>query len=284
MATNGSASVNKPVDIKQKEADVNRKLQFYGILSAFQNGKVPSNDQIDVALNSFLESKALASPSKRLSAEGQALVADFKEIVKQAQYLLLSKNDGNLLQDFIWQTQQFDPKTLAAPGAPVDKDTAQQHGNQALEGLRTLGTLIITNGQFRKLLKDATILLRDVAGDAATNAATRVRPSQEDLAQIDRPASDNTWHESPDFAGTKDRLKNKVQGMYKGDPKEDAKAAANQATSTAQPDGPSTSGVDARGGANTGVNTLQQRLDANLDDEAKEKAQETKEKAQKKEG
>jgi len=42
MATNGSASVNKPVDIKQKEADVNRKLQFYGILSAFQNGKVPS--------------------------------------------------------------------------------------------------------------------------------------------------------------------------------------------------------------------------------------------------
>ena len=102
-------------------------------------------------MNSFLESKALASPSKRLSAEGQALVADFKEIVKQAQYLLLSKNDGNLLQDFIWQTQQFDPKTLAAPGAPVDKDTAQQHGNQALEGLRTLGTLIITNGQFRKL-------------------------------------------------------------------------------------------------------------------------------------
>lgn len=37
-----SANVNKPTDLKQKEADVNRKLQLYGIVSAFQAGKVPS--------------------------------------------------------------------------------------------------------------------------------------------------------------------------------------------------------------------------------------------------
>ncbi len=37
-----AANVNKPTDTKQKEADVNRKLQLYGIMSAFQNGKVPS--------------------------------------------------------------------------------------------------------------------------------------------------------------------------------------------------------------------------------------------------
>lgn len=37
-----AANVNKPTDIKQKEADINRKLQIYGILSAFQLGKVPS--------------------------------------------------------------------------------------------------------------------------------------------------------------------------------------------------------------------------------------------------
>lgn len=35
-------NVNKPSDIKQKEADVNRKLQIYGIISAFKSGKVPS--------------------------------------------------------------------------------------------------------------------------------------------------------------------------------------------------------------------------------------------------
>lgn len=37
-----AANVNKPTNIKQKEADINRKLQFYGIVSAFKHGKVPS--------------------------------------------------------------------------------------------------------------------------------------------------------------------------------------------------------------------------------------------------
>lgn len=288
MATNGSASVNKPTDIKQKEADVNRKLQIYGIISAFQNGKVPSNDQIDVALNSFLESKALSSPSKKLSAEGQALVGYTKDAVKQAKLLLLSKNEGNLLQDFIWQTQQFDPKTVNVPGAPVDKERAQQHGNQALEGLRTLGTLIITNGQFRKLLKDCTILLRDMAGDAATNAAARVKPSQEDLAQLDDAAQDNTWHEAPDFS--KDTLKSKAQGIYKGNPKEDGKAAIADGAANAHPSGSSdprdlaataaherqtgtSTGLNAQSGAHAAADTLQQKFDENLDQETKEKAQ-----------
>ncbi len=74
-------------------------------------------------------------------------------MVEQAKILLLSKNEGNLLQDFIWQSQQITGGNAALPDAPVDKDTAKQHGNEALEGLRTLGTLLISNGQFRKLCK-----------------------------------------------------------------------------------------------------------------------------------
>lgn len=109
------------------------------------------NDQIDIALNSFLQSQALASPSKRLSAEGQALVADFRSVVEQAKYLILTKNEGNVLQDFIWESQKIDGGNAALPNAPIDGDTAKQHGNQALNGLRTLGTLLISNGQFRKL-------------------------------------------------------------------------------------------------------------------------------------
>lgn len=124
----------------------------------------PQNDQIDVALNSFLESKALSNPSEKLSPEGKVLVGDVREVVNQAKRLLLSKNDGNLLQDFIWQTQQFDPKAVNVPGAPVSKDVAQQHGNQAMEGLRTLGTLIITNGQFRKLRMCKSLPIHTAAG------------------------------------------------------------------------------------------------------------------------
>jgi hypothetical protein len=37
-----SPAVNKPVVKEVKEADINRKLQLFGIYSAFENGKVPS--------------------------------------------------------------------------------------------------------------------------------------------------------------------------------------------------------------------------------------------------
>ncbi|RDW94751.1 hypothetical protein BP5796_00514 [Coleophoma crateriformis] len=292
-----SAQVNVPTNIKIKEEDVNRKLQMYGIVTAFQNGKVPSNEQIDIALNSFLKSKALASPSKKLSPEGQALVADFKSVVEQAKYLLLSKNEGNLLQDFVWQSQHVSGGNAALPGAPVDKDTAMQHGNEALEGLRTLGTLIISNGQFRKLLNDATILIRDIAGDAATKAATKVKPSDEQLSQIDRPAAENTWHDTPDLSAgnLKTSIKNTVS---KNSPlsKRDLQDAAGDASAAADPHDSrdpadaaqrtqqdqqygTNSGVDAQAGAQVGIQSLKDQASENISEEDKEKARRKKEEA-----
>lgn len=78
---------------------------------------------------------------------------DARDVVEQAKYLLLSKNEGNLLQDFIWQTQKIEGGNVPGVKTPVDQDARKQHGNEALEGLRTLGTLLISNGQFRKLRK-----------------------------------------------------------------------------------------------------------------------------------
>jgi hypothetical protein len=276
MATN----VNKPVNKEQKEADVNRKLQLYGIATAFQNGKVPSNEQIDVALNSFLKSRALSRPSDKLSSEGKALVEDVKEVVQQAKLLLLSKNEGNLLQDFIWQTTQWDPKSVNAPNTPVSKDTAKRDGDEALEGLRTLGTLLITNGQFRKLLKDATVLLRDMAGDAAMNTASKIRPSDEQLNDLDRPAQDNTWHDAPDVS--KEGLKKQAQAVYGGDIKKDARdvAQAGARGGNVDPQDPSRTNpqaVDRQGGLSAAVNTAQRKYEQNVDDEAKDEASDAKE-------
>ncbi|CAI4219085.1 unnamed protein product [Parascedosporium putredinis] len=250
MASLGS-SVNRPTNVKVRDENIESKLQLYAIYSAFKAGKVPSNEQIDITLNSFLESKALKSPSGKLSTEGQALVADAREVVRLAKYLFLSKNEGNLLQDFIWETEQFKPSAISTPGAPVDKATAQQHGDQALQGLRTVGTLLITNGQFRKLLKDFTVLFRDVAGDAASNVAGRVRPSEDQLNQVDMPAQDHTWHEKPDFS--KDTLREKARGTYGGKPKEDLKDTAAAAANAANPTGSTRPGdVNAQAGASTG--------------------------------
>lgn len=102
-------------------------------------------------MNSALAQSYMRNPPKSLSSEGQQLVGDLRDVMEQAKILLLTKNQGNLLQDFIWQTQGIGSGNAGTPNAPIDKDTARQHGQQAKEGLRTLGSLLITNGQFRKL-------------------------------------------------------------------------------------------------------------------------------------
>jgi DNA ligase-4 len=126
-----------------------------------------------------------------------------------------------------------------------------------------------------------------VAGDAATNAAARVRPSEEDLAQVDYPAQDNTWHKAPDMP--KGSMKDKFHQYYKGSPKEDVKAAGAQGTSGAHPSGSTdprdlastvahdrqtgaSSGINAVGGAATAKDALRRNVDAHVDDETKEKA------------
>ncbi|CAI6340919.1 unnamed protein product [Periconia digitata] len=275
------SGVNAPMNQKQKEQDVNNKLQLFGIYSAFANGKVPSNKQIDVALNSTLASKALNSPSKKLSAEGQALTNDLKNVIEQAKNLVLTKNEGNLLQDFIWQTEQMTGANAQVPGAPVDKETARQHGNEALQGLRTLGTLVLSNGQFRKLLSDATILLRDIAGDAAQNAANRVNPNENELSQIDRPAEDNTWHEVPNLSAENAKNQLKQKSPFG---KDDAKKAAGDVSQAAHPEGSrdpaqvadqgayeAQTGQPAGLDADAAARQAKQQVDANVPEEEKER-------------
>ncbi|KAL1635076.1 hypothetical protein SLS58_010416 [Diplodia intermedia] len=267
-----SKAVNRPVDTQVKERDVNNKLQLYGIYSAFTNGKVPSNKQIDVALNSALASKPLSSPSKKLSSDGQKLVGDVKDVIEAAKLLILTKNDGNLLQDFVWQTQQIHGGDAKSPNAPIDKDTARQHANEALEGLRTLGTLIISNGQFRKLLNDAQIILRDMVGDAATRTANRVNPTEEQLSQLDEPAADNTWHETPDFKGMKAEYQEKLN-KNKLFAKKEAQRAADNSAQVAQNEGGEV-------GADYAVGDAKQRLDENIPDERQDQVRQYRERTQ----
>lgn len=53
------------------------------------------------------------------------------------------------------------------------------------------------------------IIVRDIAGDASQKAANKVRPSEEQLSQVDQAAEDNVWHEKPDVAGYKQQVKSR---------------------------------------------------------------------------
>ncbi|EAW10686.1 uncharacterized protein ACLA_051580 [Aspergillus clavatus NRRL 1] len=272
-----SGVVNRPTDPKQKEQDINQKLQLFGIYQAFKNGKLPSNKQCNVALNSAIKSKALSSPSNELSSEGRVLIQDLRSVIEQAKKLILSKNEGQLLQDFIWEAERMGVADgPGKPNVPVSKESAQQDSDRAVEGLKTLGTLLITNGEFRKLLNDAMIIARDMAGDVSQKAANTLRPSQEQLSQVDQPAEENVWHEKPDvstsqmksqFQRNKEAARNKAGDV--------AGTAAHAATGGQDPT--VTRDVDVRTGATAGIEKAKEKIPEDVAQESRGRAEEFKE-------
>ena len=110
-----------------------------------------------------------------------------------------------------------------------------------------------------------------MAGDAAQNAATKINPSEDQLAQIDRPAEDNTWHDVPSVS----ELKNQAKAMYdKNKPfsKDDAKGATDDAAKTAPQD--ASTGTAAQEGAQVGAQNLADTTKANIPQETQNRAKE----------
>jgi hypothetical protein len=122
-------------------------------------------------------------------------------------------------------------------------------------------------------VNDATILLRDMAGDAASTAAAKVKPSDEQLSSIDHPAEDNTWHEVPDLSVA--NIKDQMRSTYdKNKPVSatDIRDAAGNATETTQQ---TNSGAPANAGIQAGTDTLRDHLDGEKVDNIKEKTNKT---------
>lgn len=139
-------------------------------------------------------------------------------------------------------------------------------------------------------MSDSTILLRDIAGDAAQSAATRINPSEDRLNQIDQPAEDNTWHDVPDLSPS--NIKSQARDRYNKNKrfnKEGLQNAAGDATQAAHPSGSrdpadaaalaaqdqqagTDSGVDPRSGAAAATSNLKDQASSNIPDEHKDRA------------
>lgn len=60
--------------------------------------------------------------------------------------------------------------------------------SKAVQHLRTLLNLVLTNSEARKLLSDFGVIGRDLLARGAINVAERVRPDEERLAKVDHSA------------------------------------------------------------------------------------------------
>ncbi|KAG2338803.1 hypothetical protein BDR05DRAFT_951623 [Suillus weaverae] len=188
-----AGSVVAPTDKAAKEADVSRKfadqINFYGVIEAFRQGRMPDNHQIDETLQYLLKTSPV--DENKLSPDGRKLVQDTREIIETARVIVAEKNVDELFQNFIWNTRDVSLHSVKMdPGAvaPVDGAKVDEDRQTAVRHLRTILSLILTNSEVRKLLSDFSVIGRDILAKGVSKVAESLRPGKEELAHVDEAA------------------------------------------------------------------------------------------------
>ncbi|KAI0453319.1 hypothetical protein F5B21DRAFT_479590 [Xylaria acuta] len=200
----------------QLQRQLARKLHSYQMYRALSKGYMPSNEQLIVLLRTLLASDVLNPDNPDLSTSGRRLARLTKQWLQQFIVLLGNKNSEDQLQDLIWflaksrVSVDVDDLSARAKSVKARADTAA-----AYQSLRTVGSLLLTNPEFRTFLGDLAVVGREVfkdsafaLRDAADQAAKRIEPSPE--AQ-DRVTHQDTNGKPP----SAETLENEVQDVAK---------------------------------------------------------------------
>ncbi|EST07143.1 Protein of unknown function DUF4449 [Kalmanozyma brasiliensis GHG001] len=218
-------SVVSATDSKQKQADVDRSMRFFGVIQAFREGRYPDNAQIDDTLKYTLANSPV--DTSKLSPDGKKLIQDIRELIETARQVVVNKNGEEEFQNFLYATRKADVANNVNVKAPITGADAKKDGETAAEALRTLVTLFLRNGELRKIVQDLGFIGRDMFADGAAKAAEAARPDEEKLNSVDQPAPDNEFHDDiPDL------LKKKEEA--KGDAQATAEQAKSEGASHAQ--------------------------------------------------
>ncbi|KAK4190701.1 hypothetical protein QBC35DRAFT_449150 [Podospora australis] len=204
-------------DATSLQRQLHQKLHTYQMLRALSKGFMPSNEQTIVNLRTLLAADILNPENTELSDSGQALVHYTKQFLKQLIELLQNKNSSDQIQDFIWYLSRsrvsVDVEDIAARAskAKAKADTAA-----AYKSLQTVGSLLLTNSDFRIFLTDLNVVAREVFKDtafalseASKEAGKRLEPSREEQESLKKPGQD------AQPAPTTDDLTNQVAEISK---------------------------------------------------------------------
>ncbi|QRV76702.1 hypothetical protein RhiJN_04717 [Ceratobasidium sp. AG-Ba] len=212
-------------------------------LGALSAGKMPTQRQVDAALNALLNSNMLkvgATSTGALSARGKQMVLDVREIVQAVARIGMEKNADDLIQDIIWQYRsmsaapvQVDANWHNQSKIDINVDGAVDHLNdiptvdqpelaedsQALaDSIRTLLSLLLTSSGFRLIISDILITSRQILADTASDVAAvaaYVETKAEDVEDTVRPDP----HEGQAGVTVEDAMKQaeKVDETVRGD-------------------------------------------------------------------
>ncbi|WVR06390.1 hypothetical protein IAU60_003421 [Kwoniella sp. DSM 27419] len=211
------ASMPSGREVQNAMPSKGQRIKMAEASGALAAGKLPSQSQISKIIQLILDSdtmKAAGGPNSRtarLGTEGQRVLEDSKNVLRAAKAWGEAKNDDDLLQNFFYNAASADVDVdVNAASGPSTKELTRD-GQRAIESLRTIASLIVTNDTFRQLGSDLIILTRDIFADAASVAADNAKAA----AEKSRP-SDRERQEGVDFEGMKQKGKQTAKGAMTG--------------------------------------------------------------------
>ncbi|KAI9812580.1 MAG: hypothetical protein M1827_004569 [Pycnora praestabilis] len=188
----------KYADDTSLQRRLHQKLHSYQMLRAFSKGFMPSTEQLIINLRTLLASDVLNPDNPELSDSGRLLVKYLKEWLSEFIEMLRHKNDGDQIQDFIWflskSRMSLDTEDIIHTASNVK---ARADATAAYESLRTVGSLLLTNSDFRIFLSDLNVVGRQVFADTAftlsevaEDAGKKLEPSDQEQKTIKEPGTE----------------------------------------------------------------------------------------------
>lgn len=181
------------------QREVHQKLHSYQMFRALSKGYMPSNEQVIINLRSLLSADILNPDNPDLSDSGRLLVKYSKQFIHDFIRLLQNKNSRDQIQDFIWYLSRsrlsVDTEDIAYR---VAKSKTKADATAAYKSLQTVGSLLLTNSDFRLFLSDLNVVGREVFRDTAfalsevaEEAGRKIEPSTEEQQKLKEPSADS---------------------------------------------------------------------------------------------
>ncbi|KAL8733502.1 MAG: hypothetical protein Q9166_002129 [cf. Caloplaca sp. 2 TL-2023] len=186
-------------DETSMQRSIHQKMHTYQMYRALSKGFMPSNEQLIVNLRTFLAADILNPDNPELSDSGRLLVKYTKRWLAEFIEMLRNKNDSDAIQDFIWFLSKsrisLDTEDIANQASNVK---SKADTTAAYESLRTVGSLLLTNSDFRLFLGDLGTIGRQVFADTAfslsgvaEDVGKKLEPSEEQSKQLQKPGADD---------------------------------------------------------------------------------------------
>ena len=166
---------------------------------------MPSTEQTIINLRTLLSSDIFNENNPDLSESGRRLVKYTRQWIQCFIELLRNKVGRDQVQDLIWFLSKsrigVDTEDLAAR---AKKSKVKADTMAAYQSLRTVGSLVLLNDDFRTFLADLNVVGREIFRDsafklseAAEEAGKKIEPSEQDKQVVAQPGGEKAVMGAP---------------------------------------------------------------------------------------